>query len=235
MGAWLLRSWAELHKLCRTVLTLTEQAHVCCFPCLCLLQESDRDLQQALRHIEVLQRQLSASSAAPATASRTALDPATPSSAEPGTQASDAEAGQQGSGSNSNGPTAAGPELGFLRSRVHELSAENRALRRQALQLRLSAPSQQQAEGTAQGEGGAASCQQGRAQEGAGEPGTPGQQQQEGLREQLTRAELRVTRLQKENEQLMEMSNALRSVSKPPFAAEAGCYMVAYLAGLART
>ncbi|KAG1664518.1 hypothetical protein FOA52_007782 [Chlamydomonas sp. UWO 241] len=160
------------------------------------LQESDRDLAQALEHVEVLQ------------AHQTSL--------------------AAGAG---DAPTSTGggalPELPFLRGRVSTLSVENRALRRTAVGLRLSAAAAAAAAGNSsgshapphglpsEGAGGGA---------GAGAAGAPGSSgaaaaaggqathaEEDASASELADALSRAEQLAHENESLMELSNALRA------------------------
>ncbi len=115
----------------------------------------------------------------------------------------------------------AGPELPFLRARVEQLSLECRQLRREALQLRmaagaspsqaLSAPAEAEAD-TRVPLGPGREVEQGGGGGGVGE--AHGAQALEPsaapVEAQLEEARELAGRLQQENEQLMDMSNALR-------------------------
>lgn len=135
------------------------------------LQESDRDLQHALEHIAVLQRQLdsvqrpaSAKSGRPShmharSDGGDAACAADSGMGSEGHQDEDSRPGSAPVGQNitsTSGRCDVSSELGYLRTRVHALAAENRQLRRLALQLRLAAG--EQAGGKTAGEHGTAAA-----------------------------------------------------------------------------
>ncbi|GLI67525.1 hypothetical protein VaNZ11_011738 [Volvox africanus] len=101
------------------------------------LQESDRDMQQTLEHMELLQRQLQTARAAvntatatAATASGTTIAVTMPPGAAAGVGPSTASPGQRATAA----AAAAAAEVTFLRQRVKELTMANRILRRRVMQ-----------------------------------------------------------------------------------------------------
>ncbi|GAX83568.1 hypothetical protein CEUSTIGMA_g10993.t1 [Chlamydomonas eustigma] len=179
------------------------------------LQESDRDIAQTLEHVEVLQKQLAIATASSSSSS--------PPGGNKSSKVVDAEISE--------------PELSFLRRRVQQLLVENRQLRRQCVQLKLTA---NQSRLNVDSAGSAGSAVQpvsigGQAPDAPSSQGLgvsavpsfdvvlPGSstdaspprraqtQEEELLRREVSDLGSEVQRLQSENGRLMEMSNALRA------------------------
>ncbi|GAX80321.1 hypothetical protein CEUSTIGMA_g7759.t1 [Chlamydomonas eustigma] len=180
------------------------------------LQESDRDIAQTLEHVEVLQKQLAIATALSSSSS-------SPPGGNKSSKVVDAEISE--------------PELSFLRRRVQQLLVENRQLRRQCVQLKLTA---NQSRLNVDSAGSAGSAVQpvsigGQAPDAPSSQGLgvsavpsfdvvlPGSstdaspprraqtQEEELLRREVSDLGSEVQRLQSENGRLMEMSNALRA------------------------
>ncbi|GFR53140.1 hypothetical protein Agub_g15860, partial [Astrephomene gubernaculifera] len=104
------------------------------------LQESDRDLQLALEHAELLQQQLQAVrlGAPPPATTATAAPPPPLAAAAAGASLAGGQLAPQPhaatAAASATAAAAAAAEVAFLRQRLRELTAANRALRRAAMQ-----------------------------------------------------------------------------------------------------